>query len=190
MTLPRCGRLAPDAGGAIEQLEQLVRRQLDLLVTPLGGAELAGDDARPMDPSEVADDERVATLRLVGRAIGQAEEPRAVRVPVVACEVAILVVGARLDLAPVAAQDVLMALDQAFGVLDGGAVQRCTWPSDRVWRSAVSAPGFGGGRGGYRCLADRAGKSRCSRQAPYSAACPSVTPSACSTTSTTRSGRP
>jgi hypothetical protein len=70
--------------------------ELDGLVAILGGPEVAGDDARPMDAPEVADDERVAALGLVGRPIGQAQVPGGVSIPVVLGKVGILVVGVGL----------------------------------------------------------------------------------------------
>ena len=82
-------------------------RELDLLVAPLRGPEVDGDDPGAVDPPEVAEDERVARLRLVRCPVGQAEVPRAVLVPVVRVEVAVLVVGPRLPGAPVAPDDVL-----------------------------------------------------------------------------------
>jgi hypothetical protein len=36
-------RREASARGSIEELQEVVRGELDLLVTPLGGAELAGD---------------------------------------------------------------------------------------------------------------------------------------------------
>jgi hypothetical protein len=58
-----------------------VRGQLDLLVPPLGGPEMARDQAGPMDPSEVTVDEPVAALGLVGGAVREAQEPLGVFVP-------------------------------------------------------------------------------------------------------------
>jgi hypothetical protein len=55
--------------------------ELDVLVAPLGGAVLAGDEPHPMDPLEVAVDEAVARLGLVAGAVGQPEVPLGVLVP-------------------------------------------------------------------------------------------------------------
>jgi hypothetical protein len=59
----------------VEQLQQLVGGQLDFLVSPLGGSVVAGDQAGPVDSAEVAVDERVPGLCLVGGALGQPEVP-------------------------------------------------------------------------------------------------------------------
>ena len=74
--------------------------QLDLLVPPLGRPVVAGDEAHPVDAPEVAVDEGVARLGLVGGAVGQAEVPRGVLLPRVRLEVGVLVGGSRLDLRP------------------------------------------------------------------------------------------
>jgi hypothetical protein len=50
------------AADAVEVLQQVVRRELDLLVAPLGGAVDARDQPAAVDPAEVAVDERVARL--------------------------------------------------------------------------------------------------------------------------------
>lgn len=86
--------------------------QLDLLVTPLGGAVLAGDETHAVQSAEVAKDERVPGLSLVIRAIGETEMPAGVVVPGVLLQVLVLLAGARLDLAPVAGQDVLALVDE------------------------------------------------------------------------------
>jgi hypothetical protein len=49
----------------IEKLEEIVGCQLDLLVPPLGGAVVAGNQAGAMQPAEVSVDERVSGLGLV-----------------------------------------------------------------------------------------------------------------------------
>ena len=43
---------------------KVVRRELDLLVPPLGGTVVAGDDAAAMDATEVTEDEGVSTFVL------------------------------------------------------------------------------------------------------------------------------
>ena len=99
-----------------------MRGSFDLRVPPLGCAVLAREEAAAVDPAEVAVDKRVAALGLVGRAVGETEEPVAVLVPRVPREERVLVVGRRLCIAPVAAQDVLSSLDQLPGLGDGAAV--------------------------------------------------------------------
>ena len=93
----------------VQVLEEVVGGQLDLLVAPFGGTELAGDQAHPVDAPEVAVDERVAALRLIGRPVGEAQVPGRVVVPGVGREEPVLVLGARLGFAPVALEDVLAA---------------------------------------------------------------------------------
>ena len=51
-------------------------------------------------------------MRLVARALGQAEVPRGVLLPRVPLQVGVLGSGARLHLAPVAVEDVLPRVDQ------------------------------------------------------------------------------
>ena len=94
-------------------------RELDLLVAPLGGPVVAGDDPGPVDPPEVAVDERVAGLRLAGRALGQPDVPERVILPRVLLEEGVLVLGARLDLAPIAVQHVLARVDEPPRVRQG-----------------------------------------------------------------------
>src|SRR6185369_95025 len=112
-----------DAGLRVELLEQVVGGQLDLLVAPLRGAEHARDQAAPMEPPEVAEDERVPGLRLVGRAGGQPEVPRRVLLPGVTVEKPVLVGGGRLVGVPLAVEDVRAGGDQLARLRDGSAVQ-------------------------------------------------------------------
>ena len=65
-----------------------------------------------MDALEVAEDERVASLRLVRCAIRQPEVPRGVLVPRMVLQEGVLVVGGRRDLAPVAVEDVPLGVDE------------------------------------------------------------------------------
>ena len=74
----------PPSAFSVEALQQVVRGELDGLVPPLGRAVDAGDQARAVHTAEVAVDERVAGLRLVVRALGEAEMPGGVFVPRVA----------------------------------------------------------------------------------------------------------
>ena len=55
--------------------------EFNVLVPPLSGAVQAGDDPRPVQMAEVAVDERVPGLRLVGGAGGESQVPRGVFVP-------------------------------------------------------------------------------------------------------------
>jgi hypothetical protein len=59
----------------VEELQEFVGGQLDLLVPPLGRAEVAGDDARAVQAAEVAEYEGVAGLRLVRGAVGEPKMP-------------------------------------------------------------------------------------------------------------------
>src|SRR6185436_15142867 len=142
----RAASVGADAGLRVELLEQVVGGQLDLLVAPLRGPEHAGDQAAPMKAPEVAEDERVAGLGLVGGPGGQPEVPRGVFVPLVLVEEVVLVRGGRLRLVPLAIEDVLAGGDQLASLLDGRAVQVVSghrgivarrWsPSSRRTRSA------------------------------------------------------
>ena len=71
--------------------------ELDLLVPPLRGAVDAGDEARPVDPRQVPEDERVPGLGLVVRALGQPEVPGGVLLPGVPLEVGVLLLRPGLD---------------------------------------------------------------------------------------------
>src|ERR1700712_662937 len=72
--------------GVVEVLQKIVCRQFDVLVAPLGSPVLTGDEAHPVQAPEVAVDEGVAPLGLVGCPIREAEVPRAVLVPRVRLE--------------------------------------------------------------------------------------------------------
>jgi hypothetical protein len=50
-------------------------RELDALVLPLGSPIVAGDEARSVNATEAAVDERVPRLRLVGSAVREPEVP-------------------------------------------------------------------------------------------------------------------
>ena len=62
--LTRAPRATPSGAPLVDRLEQVVRRELDLLVPPLGGTVVAGDDAAAMDATEVTEDEGVSTFVL------------------------------------------------------------------------------------------------------------------------------
>ncbi len=53
---------------SVEVLQELVCCELGLLLPPLRGAVVAGDQPHPVQTAEVAIDERVVCLRLLGRA--------------------------------------------------------------------------------------------------------------------------
>ena len=106
-------RLHPRDG--IETLQELMRGQLDLLVPPLGGAVVAGDQAHAVQPPEVAVHERVARLRLVVRPLGEPEVPGGVLLPGVLLEERVLLLGAGLHGVPLALEDVLLGVDQGLG---------------------------------------------------------------------------
>src|SRR6186997_2776106 len=104
---PRPRSAADDPGLAVEVLQKPMRRQLDLLVPELRRPVMDRDDSRPMHPPKVAEHECVPSFRAVRSAFGEAELPRRILLPRVTLEERVLVIGARLDLAPVAVQDVL-----------------------------------------------------------------------------------
>src|SRR5262245_49850622 len=62
-------------GLRVQVLEKLVRGELDLLVPPLGGAVVAGDQPHAVQAPEVAVHERVARLRFIVGALRQAQVP-------------------------------------------------------------------------------------------------------------------
>src|SRR5688572_19065835 len=99
----------------VETLEQVVGHELDLLVPPLRRAVDAGDESAAVDASEVAVHERVAGLGAVVGPLGEPEVPGGVLLPGVALQVVVLRLRPWLDLAPVAVEDVLAALDQPLG---------------------------------------------------------------------------
>src|SRR6266542_1028976 len=98
--------------------------QLDLLVLPLRCAVVAGDDPRAVESAEVPAYEGVPGLRFVTRTRSQPEMPLRVLLPWVGREECVLVRGARLHLAPLAADDVLTTLDQLAGASDRTLVHR------------------------------------------------------------------
>ena len=72
-----------------------MRCELDLLVPPLGGTVVAGDQPHPVHAAEVAVDERIPRLRLLGRALGETEMPIRVFFPGVRLEERVLLTCAR-----------------------------------------------------------------------------------------------
>src|SRR5688572_7264398 len=119
-------------------LEKTMSRKLDLLVAPLGRSEVTRDDPRAVDALEVPEDERVASLRLCLRAVCQAQVPAGVVGPRVPLQERVLVVGSRLDFAPVAVDDIPAGIDQAPGVCDGAPVQLVGWHRRSGSRNAGS----------------------------------------------------
>ena len=113
---------ASRAADLVEQLQEVMRGELDLLVAPLRRAVYARDQTGAMDAAEVAVHERVTRLRLSRRAFGEAEVPLGVLLPAVGVEEAVLGLGPRLHVSPVGVQDVLARLDALAAVSDGGGV--------------------------------------------------------------------
>jgi hypothetical protein len=81
--------------------------KLHLLVPPLRGPVVAGDQTHPVHTAEIAVDERVARLRLLGRALGKAEMPRGVLLSRVGFQERVLFPRARLPVLPPRAEHVL-----------------------------------------------------------------------------------
>src|SRR6266508_130490 len=105
----RGGRLG---SRGVEFLQQPVGGTLNLFVSPLGGSVEAGDQATSMKTAEVTVDERISRLGLIGGTIGQPKEPARVVLPGVLLQKGILGCGLRLNVAPVAVQDVSLGLDE------------------------------------------------------------------------------
>jgi hypothetical protein len=121
--------LGPDfetrsGAGLVEQLQQLVRGELDVLVPPLGCPVVAGDEPHPMQATEVAVDKRVPRFGLLRCTVGEAEMPLRVLVPAVRGEERVLGRGSGLNRAPVAPQDVLASLNQPLRASDAPFVDR------------------------------------------------------------------
>src|SRR6478752_1614851 len=96
----------------VEVLQEIVGCQLDFLVSPLGRSVVAGDEPHPVQPAEVAVDERVPSLGLITGLLGNGEVPLPVLLPVVVGEERVLVVGRGLHVGPAAAQYVPTRVDQ------------------------------------------------------------------------------
>jgi hypothetical protein len=99
-------------GRSIEELQEIVGRELDLLVPPFRSAVVARDQAGAVEAAEVFVDEGVSRLGLVLGAIGESEVPFAVLAPRVRREKRVLVFGSGLDVTPVAVEDVLAPTDE------------------------------------------------------------------------------
>src|SRR5215207_10305158 len=104
---------------AVEQLQQLVGGELDLLVAPLRGSVVARDQAHAVDATEISVDERVPRLGFVRGPLGEPEVPVRVLLPGMRLQERVLVVGARLDIPPVAVQHVLPGFDELPSACDG-----------------------------------------------------------------------
>ena len=100
------------AARSVEELQQLVSGELDLLVAPLRGAVVAGDQAGAVQATEIAVDECVACLGPVRGALGEAEVPFGVIAPGVRLEERVFVRSFGLDVSPVAVQHVLPSADE------------------------------------------------------------------------------
>src|SRR5689334_11160006 len=75
---PRAALLAGPAWSGmpgVQALQQVVGGELDILVPPLGGPVLAGDDAHAVQTTQVAVDECVPGLGLVLGGVGEPEMP-------------------------------------------------------------------------------------------------------------------
>src|SRR5215216_3860857 len=110
-----CAPTKGSAAALVEVLEQVVGGQLDLLVAPFGGPVLAGDQAHAVQAAEVAVDEGVPSLGVVGGAVGEGQMPVGVLLPGVGLQEGVLVLGARLDVAPLAPEHVLAGVDELAG---------------------------------------------------------------------------
>ena len=113
-----------DAGDVVEALEEPVRGELDGFVPPLRRAVDARNQTGAMHATEVAVDERIAGLRLIVCAFGEAEVPGRVFIPRMGLEERVLICRTRLPSAPVAAEDVLPSVDQSPSVRDRALVDR------------------------------------------------------------------
>ena len=66
---------------AVEVLEEIVGSEFDLLVSPLRGSVLTGDQAGPVHSTEVPVDETVPGFGVLTRTFGQSEVPLGVLFP-------------------------------------------------------------------------------------------------------------
>src|SRR6266511_4353467 len=115
---------ASSAGLSVEVLQELVCCEFDLLVPPLCGTVVAGDQPHSVQTAEVAVDKRVARLRLLGRAVGEAEMPGVVLLPGVRLQERVLLPCARLHVLPTRAEHILARVDQPLRVPDRVLVHR------------------------------------------------------------------
>jgi hypothetical protein len=101
-----------------------VRREFDLLVSPLGGAVVAGDQAHPVQTPEVAIHKRVARLRFISDALGQAQVSERVVRKLVRLQERVLLAGSGLHVFPAGPENVLVGVDQLLRLRDRVLVQR------------------------------------------------------------------
>jgi hypothetical protein len=107
----------------VEVLQELMSGELDLLMSPLRGPVLTGDQAHPMDAAEIAIDERISSLRVVARTVGESEMPSGVLVPGVRVQKRVLVVGVWLNVAPHALEHVLACIDELSCLRDSTLIE-------------------------------------------------------------------
>src|SRR5260370_5640831 len=102
----------------------MVGGEFDLRVPPLGGPVVAGDDAHPVQPPEVAVDKGVPGLGVLAGTVGEPEVPAGVFLPGMRLQEGVLLRRARLDLAPVAVEHVLPGVDEVPCPRDAVRVHR------------------------------------------------------------------
>ena len=93
-------------------------------MSPLRGTVVAGDQAYPVQPPEVAIDKRVTPFRLISDALGQAQVPERVVRKLVCLQERVLLAGAGLHVLPARPENVLVGVDQLLSVRDRVLVQR------------------------------------------------------------------
>jgi hypothetical protein len=86
-----------------------MRRQLNLLVAPLSRSIVTRDQTSPMDSTKVAVYEGVSALGLIRSPVTEPEMPLGVLGPGVSGQEGVFLVGAGLNLSPVAIENVLAA---------------------------------------------------------------------------------
>src|SRR6185437_4243980 len=137
---------------AVQALQQVVGGEFDLLVPPFGRPVETGDDAHPVQPLEIAVDECVPGLGVIAGTVGEPEMPAGVFLPGVRLQEGVLLLRARLDLAPVAVEYVLPGVDEMPCPRDTVRVHRVRshrsilpgyrantpWPVTRFARGGVS----------------------------------------------------
>ena len=88
--------------------------EFDLFVPPLGRSVMASDQAGAVEAAEITVDEGVSSFRLLRGPFRETEMPLTIFILGVRLQKCVLVAGVRLDVAPVAVEDVLATLDQAL----------------------------------------------------------------------------
>ena len=130
--------------------------KLHLLVPPLRGPVVAGDQTHPVHTAEIAVDERVARFGLLVRALGKAEMPRGVLLPGVGFQERVLFPCTRLPVLPARAEHELPRVDQLLRMPDRRRVRsglcRCRCEPQRrstgYRRGSIPGCSFPGVRGG------------------------------------------